>query len=227
MTPAELRASFKRDVADRATPPLWSDEEIYEYANWSIDQFCIGWGGFVDSSSSLTQLPIIAGQAFTARSPRIIKIHTAVLMSTYARLDVMNLQDMLREQLIDDYGFTMRQVYDMTPGPVTAMITDMEPNKVRWVHVPIVNDSVQLHITRLSKDRISCTGEGCIEVPDEFMRTILLGMKSQAYLKQDAETFDKTKAQEFLVLFDTYLKQARSVREARESKVRSVAYGGL
>lgn len=227
MNPLDLLTSFRRDVADVATPPLWSDAEVYEYMNWAIDQFCIGWGGFVDSSSSITKLRVVAGQAFAAFSTRILKINAAFRVSDFAVIKVLNIQNMMREWIVDDYGFALRDVYDTKPGPIFAMITNMEPDKVRWVQVPVANDVVQLSVYRLALDPITCAGKGTIEVADEFLRTILLGMKSQAYMKQDAETFDKSKAEDFETKFIQYVAQAKTVRDTRESKVRLVRYGGV
>jgi transcriptional antiterminator Rof (Rho-off) len=232
MTPANLRLRFRGDCNDVAVPSLWSDDEITAYMNWAIEQFCIGWGGFADASSSATRLSAVAGQPFAKLSDRILKIKQAWLISpaespNFRTIQILNLENLTRPRLIDDYGFQLRQVYDIRPGPVYAIVLGMEPNKVRWINVPQEDTQVQMAVLRLPLKRVTCTSCDELEVPDEFTETILLGMKSQGYLKQDAETFDKSKAREFLELFNAYVKQARTTREARESKVRVVSYGGV
>lgn len=224
MTPRGLHDSFKRDVADYATPSLWSDEEIYEYMNWSLDQFCIGWGGIVDSSSALTTLKAMPDQEFVKISPRILKIKTAYSTTKNRRVKILNQQDVMAGYCVDDYGFEFRNIYESRPGPVRGIIIDMGAGKGRWVDIPTEDEMIKLVVERLPLCEISCQGAGDIELGDEFLRTILLGMKSQAYDKQDAESFDKSKAEKFLDLFNLYVRQARSVREARESKVRTVAF---
>lgn len=52
-------------------------------------------------------------------------------------------------------------------------------------------------------------------------------MKHRAYMKQDAETFDRTKADEFEQRFNTYCEQVKREERRKGFKVRSVAYGGI
>ena len=51
-------------------------------------------------------------------------------------------------------------------------------------------------------------------------------MAALAYMKQDAETYDKTKSAEFEARFLGYCDMARKEKERREHKTRIVAYGG-
>jgi hypothetical protein len=51
-------------------------------------------------------------------------------------------------------------------------------------------------------------------------------MKHLAHLKQDAETYDRGRADQFRTEFFAYCDQAKAEREKREHKFRTVAYGG-
>ena len=51
--------------------------------------------------------------------------------------------------------------------------------------------------------------------------------KHRAYMKQDAETFDRTKADEFEKRFNAYCGQVKEEERRKAFKVRTVAYGGI
>ena len=52
-------------------------------------------------------------------------------------------------------------------------------------------------------------------------------MKAQAYSKQDAETYNKAKADEEAAKFVAYCEQAKREKEKYKHKVRVVRYGGI
>ena len=52
-------------------------------------------------------------------------------------------------------------------------------------------------------------------------------MKALAYRKQDAETFDRARAEENEVVFARYCALVKSEFEREKHKTRVVAYGGL
>ena len=52
-------------------------------------------------------------------------------------------------------------------------------------------------------------------------------MEYRAYLKQDADTFDKMKSDACKALFEGYCRFATGEIERYKHKARSVAYGGI
>lgn len=228
MTPQELRDQFRRDVHDVASPPMWTDEDVYRFMNWAMDTACMEWGGIADTTSSLTSLKAVANQPFTAISPRILKIKNVWSLTHNRQIELINLENLMREKYTDDYGFMYKAIYDTTrTGTVKMMATGMEPNKVRWVDIPTENETIQLSVLRLPACEISCTGEGTIEFGPEFRQVILDGMAHRAYSQQDADKFNAKARDDYGAAFRDGVAQMRRVRERRESHVRSVQYGGI
>ena len=52
-------------------------------------------------------------------------------------------------------------------------------------------------------------------------------MVALAYNKQDAETYDKSKAEERAAKFLSYCDQAKTEQGRREHKYRTISYGGI
>ena len=65
------------------------------------------------------------------------------------------------------------------------------------------------------------------EIGEEHLLSLLLWMKHRAYGKQDAETFDRSKRDEYKSSFEAYCNSAKAEWERYKSKVRVVEYGGL
>lgn len=66
-----------------------------------------------------------------------------------------------------------------------------------------------------------------IEVDAQYHLDLLLGMKALAYSKQDADTFDKTKADEADAKFVARATNAALDKARREHKPRLMTYGGI
>ncbi len=66
-----------------------------------------------------------------------------------------------------------------------------------------------------------------LEVREEHHIHLLLWMKHLAYQKQDADTFDKEKAEKMETAFEAYCFNAKRDKQRRNQKPRLIAYGGL
>ncbi len=66
-----------------------------------------------------------------------------------------------------------------------------------------------------------------LEVRREHHLAMLLWMKHLAYNKQDADTFDKERADKMDAAFRSYCFDAKSEKARRNQKPRTIAYGGL
>lgn len=218
MNSTGLFSAFRSDVRDEVTPFLWSNNDLARYAHAAQVQFCKLEGGIADSSSDATQVLVVDGEAFAVLHPSILKVRHARRLSDGRELDILNLEDL---QTRPEYaGGTL-----ITTGPVRAMVLGMETGKVRWVHIPVADDTVQLTVNR--KPLTPITGPGiALEIEEDHHEYLLLWMKYLAHMKQDAETFDKGRADNFKAQFEEYCRQAKVDRERREHKFRTMAYGG-
>ena len=224
MTSDELYELFRSEIDDDVAPHLWSDFEVWSYMNDAYKQFVRLTGGVADISSSITEIDIVADEATTEVSKKILKYREARLVSTGRKLTLINYTDTERPTL--DYGNAATDS-DTQPGEVHSMIFGEQKGLVRWVQVPLVADTVKLSVMRLPLDKITGDGQEFVDVDEEHHESLLLWMKARAHMKQDAETFDKGRAQDFRAQFEGYCGRVREEWERHKSKPRVIAYGGI
>lgn len=219
MNSTGLFSAFRSDVRDEVTPFLWSNADLARYADAAQIEFCKLEGGVADSSTTaVTQVPVVDGEAFAALHPSILKVRHARLQSDGRELTILNLEDLQTRP--DCTGRTF-----IATGVVHSMVLGMETNKARWFNIPVADDTVLLTVNRKPLTRI--TGPGIdLEIEEDHHEYLLLWMKYMAHMKQDAETYDKGRADSFKMQFEEYCRQAKSDRERREHKFRVMAYGG-
>lgn len=211
-------ALFRKDVSDETKPYLWTDDEAFGYLNDAQDTLVREIGGIADSTGPVTYLPCAVGQPVAKFSPLILKVTGAYLASTGAPIKVLNYENLERE------GFRL----DGTTGTLRAIVTGMDEGYVTLLDRPAVADTIRLIVERMPRDVIDIDhAPQELEVDERHHRKLIIGMKALAYDKQDAETFDKRKAEEFAGQFRQYCAKAKAERERRKHKPRTVAYGGI
>lgn len=226
MNSTDLYEAFRSDVVDTAKPYLWSDDEVWRYANHAWLQFVRHTGGIADFTSDACAVDITAGAKTSELHPSILRVMRAQLRSDNSEIEIINQSDIGRLST-SDYGQSRNLALTDLSGPVRYMLLGAQRGIVRWINVPVADDAADLVIYRLPLTRITGDGQALDEVDEIHHHSLLLGMKSQAYLKQDAETFNKAGAMEADALFRQYCDQVRAENERYMHKNRVVAYGGL
>jgi hypothetical protein len=216
MNSTELIEAFRRDVGDEIEPPLWSDDELLLYAGQAQVDFVRETGGVLDASSELTQLRVLAGEAWSPVDRRVLRIHSA-------RHD--NGEPV---SILNGYDFS-RPLHRLGEqrGRVVSMITDLEPNKVRWYPIPFADETIRLHIQRLPLSTISAEEQEIDDVDEIHHWHLVDGMKVHAYLKSDAETYAPDLSRAARQNFLAYCAQVRAELARRQHKPRLIQYGGL
>lgn len=229
MTADDLYDLFRSDVVDAVEPYLWSDTEVWAYMNDAYRMFVRLTGGIPDASSSLTRLNLVAGRATNSVSPLILRFRSAYLLSDGTELKIINEAELPR-LTASDYGQNNPQRRNLLTGKVTHMVTGSDRSAsngvVRWVYIPDAADTVQLSVQRLPLDTIGPRSE-FTEIGEEHHEHLMLWMKHRAYGKQDAETFDRGRRDEFGQAFRAYCAEAKVEWNRYRSHNMSVAYGGL
>jgi hypothetical protein len=229
MTGQELYDYFRSQIDDVVKPYLWSDTEVWMYMNDAYRMFVRMMGGVPDTTSKVTQVDIVKGEAEAEVSPLILKFRTARLLSTGRYLDIISEFDEHRIAF-QDYGQTFVDVRDDRPGQVRYMITGKDHNErrgiVRWLRVPEADDVCQLSVLRLplKKATPTCKFE---DVREEHHMHFILWMKALAYNKQDADTFDRGRRDENDAGFRQYCDMAAAEWRRYSTNRTSVAYGGI
>lgn len=225
MNTTELKDKFRTEVFDNVSPHFWSDEEIFEYMNDAQSMFCRLVEGIQDSSSDVTKITVVTGEAFADLSPKVLKIRKATLASNFRDVALMNAEDIWNSPTVD-YGLSPTPKLDNTTGPIQAIVLGMEQDQVRLISIPLVDDVINLVTYRLPLVDIIQDGQ-TLEIASQHHIYLLHWMKYRAYSKHDAEIFDSEKASDFENRFIGYCNQARIETETRKHKHRTVQYGGL
>ncbi len=218
MNSSELLTLFRSEMSDKVEPYLWEDSEGFGFIDDAQKMFCRKTDGLSDASTeAVVKLAVVPDADWLALHPSILRVRSAIRSTTGRSIEVINADDMpLREWFFD--GAT---------GPVKALVIGMEANKARVF--PKSNETMDILLTvfRLPLVSITDVGDQALEISSEHHRHLLHWMKHLAYLKQDAETFDRTKAEEFEGRFIAYCAQVRDEERRKAYKPRSISYGGI
>ena len=229
MNVRELYDQFRGDVVDLVRPYLWTDYEVYRYMDDAYRMFVRLTGGIADFTSDMTRVPILAGEAVGEYDKRVLRIMKATRQSDNGKITVINQTDLsfIRG---DDYGLLRPAYLDNAPGRVTQMIIGMERGKCQWLQVPEEDDVALLAIYRLPKDKITPDIDENFDFPEigeEHVTHLGTWMKHRAYLKADADAFDRGRSDDFKAEFTDYCMLAKAELERAKHKTREVVYGGI
>jgi hypothetical protein len=228
MNTTDLYDLFREDVVDLAKPYLWSDREVFSYMDDAQKMFSrLGVGIGDVTTTAVVEVPIVVGQEYSPIHKSILTIRQARLKSTNREIALKNLLD-AGSANYDDYGNIFCSSTEHRPGPVRGMVIGEEYNKVRWVGIPQEADTAVIAVCRLPLQTITEDSEGIeFEIREEHQRTLLYWMKSLAYSKQDAETFDRAKAVDNENKFYSACEKAKREWERYKHKPRTIMYGGI
>lgn len=226
MNAGEIIDTFREDVVDVALPYLWSRDEAWRYLNDAYRMFVRLTGGIQDFTSAATEVEIVAGDPIGALDPSILRILSAQKRSDNGGIQLVNYTD-LGKTVGTDYGRPYSLSLDSRTGDVHSGVIGMERNKIRWINVPAADDTVDLIIRRLPLNTLVNDTDELTDVDEEHHLALLHWMEYRAYLKQDADTFDKMKSDACKALFEGYCRFVTSEIERYKHKARSVAYGGI
>ena len=217
MDSTALLALFRSEMADAAEPYLWSDADVFSYFDDAQTMFCRLTDGIADATTAdVTLIEVIPTTDWVTTHPSILRIRSAIRSDTGRDVEVINRDDMP----------VRRWYFDGVPAAVKALIIGMEAGKARVF--PKSNETVDIHLTvfRLPLTHITAADQD-FEIPAEHHQHLLHWVKHRAYMKQDAETFDRTRAEEFEGRFRAYCEQVKREERRKAFKVRTVAYGGI
>ncbi len=200
----ELFDAFRGDVVDTAKPYLWTDDEVVRYANDAYRMFTRLTGGIADISSDATVIDLTVGEDIYDLHPSILKIMDATLDSDGSDITVIS-------------GLDQPNLFS----------TGQQRGKCKVIQIPVVADTLLLSIYRLPLVHIVDDTHDLAEVDEDHHLHLLLWMKHLAYMKQDAETFDKTKSTDMEQAFRNYCLQVKAEWERYKHNTRVVRYGGL
>ncbi len=217
MDSTALKDRSRLDLADTEEPFLWSDEELYDYSDDAQKMFTRLTGGLPDASSALaTVLSFSATSDWVATHPSILKVRQAYRPDTGNKIDVVNYED------LGNLGIRL----DGRKGEPKVLIIGMEENRAKLYPAPETSGTIQLLVDRMPLKDIT-DGDQKLEVADKHSNGLRMWIKARAYMKQDAETYDKRQADDCEAQFTAYCAMCKLEKDRAKHKTRVVVYGGL
>lgn len=218
MLSADIIAVFREEMNDEATPYLWSDTLLYSYLDIAQKDFCRRTEGIEDSATpAIAQATILAGEEWVTLDPRILKVRAVTNAATGRPFKVFN------AETAPENGV----VFNGRAGAVEVFVTGLTKHKLRAWPKAAADTSIELSVFRLPLDTITDAGDQTPEIDEQHHYYLTLGMKALAYGKEDAETFNRSKAEEYDARFRAYCAQARREQGRLRRDVGTVSYGGL
>lgn len=195
MTVDQLLAAFRSDLHDEVTPYFWSDADLVRYLNSAVQEACERAKLIEDRFTPVVcSIPLVPGQA-------TYDLHASVL--EVKRMTVRG--QVIDETSVEDLDCESPGWESRTGKPrffVFIPATGAKAPCMRVVPTPTVADTLSLIVYRgplkqLSEDRQSDRPE----IPARFHEDLRHWVYRCAYLKSDADSFDKVKALEYEALF--------------------------
>jgi hypothetical protein len=212
MNTTELLTVFREEVFDQTPDYLWSDALVYTYIDDAQKQFCRETDGIEDARSFTLSIKA-DGTEWYAINARILKIRDAIDPATGNDVPLVAVEKMRANGM----------KFDLTLGPLKALVTGMQKGYVRAWPKPNVASTVELRTFRLPED--IAAGDD-FEIDAQHVLPLLFWVKHKAYGKQDSEVYDKNAADRNLKDWKDYCAAAKREQSRLRRPVSTVAYGG-
>jgi hypothetical protein len=216
MTSGDLLKLFRSEMSDDIAPYLWSDADVYGYIDDAQKMFCRKTDGIPDATTAeVTAISVAPNTTWVDTHPSIRKYRTATRRDTGRPVEIVNQED------LPSRGW----FYDGKAGPVRALVIGEEGDKARVYPKSSETMTIDILVYRLPLEDIESDQD--FEIGTAHHRHLLLWVKALAYLKQDSETFDKSRSKEFEDKFLVYCIEAMLEARKQKHKTRVVQYGGV
>lgn len=204
-------------MSDLAEPYLWSNTDVYGYLDDAQKMHCRQTDGIQDATTAdVVDIEVDDTTDWVTLHPTIRRIRSARRLDTGRPIEIINDEDML----------TRGWFFDGRRTSVRALVIGAEEGKARVY--PASNETfvIKLNVFRMPLTSITDEDQD-FEIAEEHHRHLLLWARHLAYLKQDAETFDRLKADEYEGKARAYWARVKLEEQRKAFKPRTVAYGGI
>jgi len=187
MTLADLILEARTHLDDLISPYLWSDADLLSYINYSVDVICQGAYLIYDDYSDFTIITVTAGTAYYAKDSRIVRVREARMDSGLYPV-VFRTRDWLEHH------------YPTWPsaeaGQPQIACENIRTGYIRLIPTPLNNDVMRLIVYRLPLAPLTLDDTSASpEFEAKYHKYLKHGVLARAYLKQDNEAYDASKAE--------------------------------
>lgn len=175
MTLAELRAAFRLQAEDTATPYLWSDVEVDRYLNAAESEAAERASLIYDDTSATSLISVVAGTKRYALTADVVRLD-------YAELTTPPATEPLDVSIIDRREQAGRALFMVPDG--AAIELNFEPQ---------ADGTLRLGMYRLPAAPMELVADTPEISPRHHLKMLDWALHL-AYLKTDADSFDQAKA---------------------------------
>lgn len=217
MNSSELLEVFREEMNDEATPYLWSDSWFFRRLDEAQKKFCRLTEGIEDASTpAITGATLTAGSSWVTLDPRVLKVREVVNAATGRPYKIHSMEDAAR----------LGVVFNGRTGAVETFVFGLEKHKLRAWPTPTADLTLELRVFRLPMETITDVGDQALEIDEQHHLPLLHWVKAMAYGKEDIETFNRSKRDDYEARFLSYCADARKEQGRARHDAGTVAYGG-
>lgn len=218
MNTTDALAVFREEMNDEAAPYLWSDSWFFRRLDEAQKIFCRLTDGIEDASTAaIVEATILTGDEWVPLDKRILKVREVVNAATGRSLYIYNTEEASQRGLL----------FDGVPGEPRVLVSGQSKDKLRVWPMPNADMAVRLRVYRLPLVSLTDAGDEEFEIDEQHHLALLHWVKSCAYGKEDAETFNRSKRDDYEQRFNAYCAMAKREQSRHRKAVSTVAYGGL
>jgi hypothetical protein len=197
----DLIDEFRLDAKDEGTPPFWSDAFLSRVASQAEQETCRRGALILDSSSPFCSISFGAGDNLLKLDGKILEIRRAKISIPGRKIDPVTSSHLDRNS----------DQWESETGEPLAYVTDYQTGHIRLYPTPTAADEIQLTVRRLPlADLVDDNDEP--EIRPESHLGLVQWMLYRAYMRQDADTFNPTKAAAALAEFVREFGEKKSMR---------------
>jgi hypothetical protein len=203
--------------------------------NLAIEEVCEKTLCLKDAQTAgITRLNVSKDSEWVPYSELILEFdpQTAYSQGQTKNIPMMTKYEFLRDRREDDYGIVSPQVdWQSATGTPRLLITDLHDQNLRAYPIPTAADTLEVFVARLPQTSeeitdISSSSTEVPTIPDMFHRKLIVYMMHRAYMKNDAECYDKGLANHWLAMWEneSLPEMMRKLKRRMQRKARVARY---
>ncbi|MEO5333033.1 MAG: hypothetical protein H7839_13520 [Magnetococcus sp. YQC-5] len=204
MNLGELITAARNRLDDKVDPFLWDTSELTQYINTGIIEACVRSELILDARTpAVCKIDLQAGQGEYNLHPKVLFIKSATI-GTAPRTKIYKATTPL----------LFANCYDFPTGTGVPnyYLLDVGNGRVGVYPIPEANDEMWFYVSRLPLLPLSDQAS-TPEIQEPYHFGLINWVCHEAYLKEDAETKDETKAMKYLSLFELQFGQRKTAQE--------------
>jgi hypothetical protein len=223
LTADNLVAIFRSDLSDPELPgsgddsdSLWLDSEIKDWLAEAQRELCERVDILFDATTY--ELTTANGDDLYALDDNITKVRRGKVAGGRT-LEALSVKELLRKYQPTSFELSVTD-WEGMQGEPDYIVMDYEAGFVKLVPEPVGIETIELHVYRLPT-------ADAMEIPNKYRRDLLHRAKNLAYMKDDVDSQDLTKAAYHETRWEQAVVRTDRMLKRLNRGPQVVAYAGL